>query len=68
MPPTIGGDEETGTGDKGEDHQPEEMCPHQDTEAPLDALTVGKRDTTHAIAPKRNSYPIMRGNKPTSST
>ena len=42
----------------------------QDTEAPQDASIVGRRDTMHATAPKRNSYPIMRGttDKPTSLT
>ena len=70
MLPTIGGDEETGTGDKEEDHQPEEMCLHQDTEVPLHALTVGKKNTMHATAPRKSSYPIMRGttDKPASLT
>ena len=59
-----------GTGDKGEDHQPEETCLCQDMEAPLDALTVEKRGTMHATAPRRSLYPIMKGitDKPTLST
>ena len=67
-PPTTGGDEETAVGDKGEDLPPEETYLLQAMGAPLDALTVGKRDTTHATAPRRNSYPATRGNKPTSLT
>ena len=67
MPQTTGGVEEMGTGDKGEDHQPEETYPHQGTETPQDALTVEKRDTMHATAPRRSLYPIMKDitNRPT---
>ena len=67
-PSTTGGDKEMAIRDKGEDPLPEETYLLQDIEAPLDALTVGMRDTTHATALKRNSYPATRGNKPTLST
>ena len=58
------------TGGKEEDLLLGEMYPPQDMEVPQDASTVGKRDTIHATAPKRNSYPITRGttDKPTSLT
>ena len=69
MPPTIGEEEGTGTGDKEEDHQPEEMCLHQDTETPPrhSVSTVKKRDTMCETAPRRGSNPIMKGTtgKPT---
>ena len=68
VPPTIGGDEEMATGDKEEDLPPEETYLLQATGAHLDALIMEKRDTMHATAPKRSSYPKTRGNKPTSST
>ena len=71
MPPTIGGDKETGIGDKEEGHQQEEMYPHQDMETPPkpNASTVEKRDTTHETAPRKESSPEMKGTKgkPTSS-
>ena len=72
MPPTTGEEEEMGTGDKEEDHRPEEMYPCQDTETPPkhSASTVGKRDTMHKTAPRRGSNPIMKDiiGKPTSLT
>ena len=72
MPPTIGGDEEMETGDKEEDHQPEVMYLPQDMETPQHALTltVEKKGTMCATAPRRSSYPVMKGitNKPTSLT
>ena len=70
MHPTIGEDEETATGDREEDLPREEMYPLQDTEAPQDASTAGKKGTMHAIAPKRSSYPAMKETtgKPTLST
>ena len=63
MPPTTGEDEEMGIGDKEEDHQPEEMYLHQDTETPLkcNALTVEKKDTMHKIAPRKDSNLEMKG-------
>ena len=66
----IGEDEEIVTGDKEEDVLPEEMYLLQDMEVPLDVSTVEKKDTTHAIAPRRSSYLAMKGTtgKPTSST
>ena len=56
------------TGDKGEDPLLGEMYLPQDMEVPLDASTVEKKGIMHATAPKRNSYPEMRGttDKPTS--
>ena len=60
MHPIIGGDEEMATGDKEEDLLPEETYLPQDTEVPLDASIVEKKDTMHAIAPKRSSYPEMK--------
>ena len=72
VPPTIGGDKETGTGDKEEDHQPEETCLHQGMKTPPkhSALTMGKKDTMNGTALKRDSSPITRGitGKQTSST
>ena len=58
------------TGGKEEDLLLGGMYLPQDTEAPQDASIVERRDTMHATAPKRNSYPVTRGttDKPTSST
>ena len=63
MPSTTEGDKEMGTGDKEEDHQPEEMYLHQGTEIPLkcNASTVEKRDTMHEIAPRKDSSLKMKG-------
>ena len=68
--PITGEDKGMATGGKEEDLLLGEMYLPQDMEAPQDASIVGRRDTIHATAPKRNSYPIMRGttDKPTSST
>ena len=68
--PIIGEDEGTATGDREEDLLPGEMYLPLDMEAPLDVLTVGRKDITHATVPRRNSYPVMRGttDKPTSLT
>ena len=57
MPQITGEDEETATGGREEDLLPGEMYLPQDMEAPLDALTAEKKDTMHATAPRRNSYP-----------
>ena len=67
--PITGEDKGMATGDKEEDLLPGETYLPQDMEAPLDASIVEKRDTMHATAPKRSSYPIMRGttDKPISS-
>ena len=51
MHPITGEDEETATGDKGEDLLLGEMYLHQDMETPLDASIVEKRDTMHITAP-----------------
>ena len=59
--PTIGEEEGTETGDKEEDHQPEETYLHLDMEAPLYVLTAKKKDIMHTTAPRKSSYPIMRG-------
>ena len=66
----TGEDEEMATGDKEEDLLPEEMYPLRDMEVPLDVSTAEKKDTTHAIAPRRSSYLAMKETigKPTSST
>ena len=48
------------TGGKEEDLLLEEMYLPQDTEALQDASIVGRRDTTHTTAPKRNSYPATK--------
>ena len=68
--PITGEDEEMATGGKEEDLQPEEMYPLQDMEAPPAVSTVEKKGITHAIAPKRSSYPAMKEttDKPTSLT
>ena len=68
--PITGEDEGMVTGDREEDLLPGETYLPQDMEAPPDASIVERRDTMHATAPKRNSYPVMRGttDKPTSST
>ena len=60
--PTIGEEEETGTGGKGEDHQPEETYLRQDMETPPkhSDLTAGKRDIMHETAPRRDSNPVMK--------
>ena len=60
MHPIIGEDEEMATGDKEEDLLPGEMYPPQDTEAPLDVSIAERKDTMHATAPKRSSYPEMK--------
>ena len=67
MLPAIGEEEGMETGDKEEDHQPEETYLCLDTEAPLHALTAEKKNIMHATAPRKSSYPVMRGttNKPT---
>ena len=67
---TTGEDEGMATGDKEEDLLPGEMYLLQDMEAPPDASIVERKDIMCAIAPKRNSYPIMREttDKPISST
>ena len=67
MLPTIEEEDGMETGDKEEDHQPEEMYLHLDTEAPPHVLTVEKKDIMHTTAPRKSSYPTMRGttNKPT---
>ena len=60
MHPIVGEDEGMATGDKEEDLLPGEMYLLQDMEILLDASIVERRDTMHATAPKRDSYPIMR--------
>ena len=66
MPPTTGEDQEVATGDKEEDLLPEEMYLPQDTGAPLHASTVARKGTMSTTVLKRNSYLIMKENKPTS--
>ena len=67
---TTGEDKEIATGDKEEDLLPEEMYLLQDIEALPDALTVEKKGTMHATAPKRSLYLTMKETtgRPTSLT
>ena len=67
---TTGEDGEMTTGGKEEDLLPEEMYPPQDMEALPDVLTVEKKGTTCATAPKRSLYLPMKETtgKPTSLT
>ena len=61
-----------GTGDKEEDHQPEGMYLHQNTEThpKHSASTVEKKDTMHRTAPRKGSNPVMKDiiGRPTSLT
>ena len=66
----TGEGEEMATGDKEEDLLPEETYLLWDMKVPLDVSTAEKKDTMHAIAPRRSSYLAMKETtgKPTSST
>ena len=68
--PITGEDEEMATGGKEGDPLLEETYPLQGTEVLQDASTAERKDTTHAIAPRRSSYPAMKEtiDKPTSLT